>query len=98
VRDGFDRLLQETTLVAVALGLALGLTLLEVVEGLTTFVERLLEDYPPSELDTLTEAEPFMWEVGGRLLELDPLVYALMEFGLALLVAILVMRRRRAVR
>ena len=82
-----------------ALGIALGWALYRVAAGVRAIVSTLLTDYPePSELFNMTEGAGLTWVVGERILSLGPLVYGLIEFGVVLLAALLVMRYRGATR
>lgn len=96
MRQRLDQLLQDTTLVTVALAIALGWSLFQVGEGLATLVTTFFTRYP-FESD-LFEGGDFLpaltWEVGGRILSFSDLVEGLVELATVLLVALVVQWRR----
>jgi hypothetical protein len=65
VRKALDDLIREATLVAVALGIALGWALFQVADGVSDLVETLLTDYPePSEIFNAANGAPLSWDLG----------------------------------
>jgi hypothetical protein len=90
-----DQLLQDTTLVTVALAVALGWSLFQVGEGLAVLVTTLFTNWP-AESDSFfaSQLAPFSWEVGGRILTFGELVEGLVALATALLVALAVQSRR----
>jgi hypothetical protein len=97
MRDGFDRLLRDLTLVTLALGIAIGWSLIQVATGMAALVGGILYE---------VDAEnPFLgfygaqwigvlaWDVGGRILSFGPLVVGLVQLSVVLAVAALVYRR-----
>lgn len=107
MRESLARLLRDLTLVTLALAIALGWTLIQVAEGVSTLVTGLLYAIPdedssdvPSRFFTpysLTEYLGVLtWNVDGHLVVLGALVAGLVQFGVVLAVALLIYRRSRA--
>jgi ABC-type arginine transport system permease subunit len=94
MRETVERLLRDATLVTLALGLALGWTLVLVGRGLAETVTTLLTHYPQSDLHDL--GQPLTWAVGSRILTLSSLVSGLIAFAVVFAVAVAVDRRTRA--
>ena len=96
VRDAFDRLLRDGTMVAVALAIGLGWALFQVAEGVSAAVSTFLTDYGGGDERLHAFFEPLTWSVGGRVLMLGPLLRGLVELAVVLAVAMLVTCRRGA--
>jgi hypothetical protein len=94
VPDALERLLRDTSLVAVALAIALGWALFQVAEGVSATLSTLLTDYPGGADGLHAFFEPLTWTVGGRVLTLGPPLRGLVELAVVLAVALLVVRRR----
>jgi hypothetical protein len=94
MRDAFERLLCDATLVAVALAIAFGWALFQVAEGVSATVSTLLTDYPGGADGLHAFFEPLTWTVHGRVLTLGPPLRGLIELAVVLAVALLVARRR----
>ena len=92
-----DQLLRDITLVTLALGLALGWSLVRFASGIAQLVSGVFVNYPDDVLNgsRLYTQGPQTWVVGDRLLIFGPLIQSAIELGLVLLVALLVVRRRR---
>ena len=93
MRESIDRLLRDVTLLALALAIALGWSLVRVAQGVADLVATLLEHRSSSQLPDLQDAEPLTWVVSGRVLSLYSLVTGLVEFAVVLAVALLVLKR-----
>ena len=91
-----DRLLRDATLLAIALGIALGWALFQVAHGVSVLINTLLADYPAAPGIHAFNFEPLTWEVGGRLLTFAELPRGLVEHGVVLAVALFLVRRRNA--
>jgi hypothetical protein len=103
VRESLDRLLRDLTLVALALAIALGWSLIQVAEGVAALVSGLLyeigeEDPAPNFLApfALTEWGGILtWNVGGRVLTFGSLVSGLVQLGVVLVAAAFIYGRFR---
>jgi len=91
MREAFARLLREVTIVALALGIAVGWTLIGLANGVSSLVTGLLTEY--SDPAQIFEGAPLSWRIGDRVLTLYPLVEGLVELGVVLMVAWFVLRR-----
>jgi hypothetical protein len=78
---------------ALALAIALGWSLVRVVEGVADLVATLLEHRSSSDLLELQDAQPLTWVLGDRILSLYSLVSGLVEFAVVLAVALVVLKR-----
>ena len=98
VREGFQRLLRDRTLVAIGLAIALGWSLHSVAEGANALVTTFLQETPSepgiSDLVHRFNAGPLTWEVGGRFLTFGALVGGLVELAVVLAAAAFVYRWR----
>ena len=96
MRASLDRLLRDITLITLALAIALGWALFQVAEAIAQLVAGLLYEiegdndsfFFPSRYTTV-----LVWDVGGRVLMLGPLVVGLIELGVVLVVGLFVYRR-----
>ncbi|HEU5491497.1 MAG TPA: hypothetical protein VFU84_11945 [Gaiellaceae bacterium] len=103
MRDAFDRLLRDLTLVTLALAIALGWSLIQVAEGVAGLFAGLLYEIDGNDGGpnffapyALTRwGGVLTWDVGGRVLSLGPLVAGLVQLGVVLAVAVFVYRRAR---
>ena len=96
MRDAFERLLRDATLVTIALGIALGWALFQVAEGVSLLVTTLLTETPTAAEVGHYFFEPLTWRVGGRVLTLGALARGLVELAVVLAVAVFLGRRRHA--
>jgi hypothetical protein len=95
MRNSLDRLLGDVTLVTLALAIALGWSLFQVAAGLSAFVSTLLIETDAGLILRATRlGEPLTWEVKGRVFMLGPLLRALIEVAVVLLVALWIRSRR----
>src|SRR5919106_5778395 len=103
MRESFDCLLRDLTLVTLALAIAIGWSLIQVAEGFAALVSGLLyeigDEGPAPNFFApygLTEwGGVLTWEVGGRVLSFGALVVGLIQLGVVLVVAALIYRRFR---
>jgi hypothetical protein len=93
MREHLDRLLVQTTLVTLALAVAVGWSLFQVAKGVADLVNGLLTKYPETNFGEFTRAQPVTWIVHGRVLTFTTLVEGLVELAVVLLVAVLIARR-----
>jgi predicted anti-sigma-YlaC factor YlaD len=93
VRDAFERLLRDATLVTIALAIALGWALFQVAEGLSAVFTTLLTEYPSEAGAAHTFFEPLTWNVRDRVLTLGPLLRGLIELAAVLSLALLLSRK-----
>jgi hypothetical protein len=94
MRDYVDRLLSQTTLVTLALAIALGWSLFQVAKGVSDLVNGLLTTVPTSSgFGTVLRSQPATWTVGDRVLTFTSLIAGLVELGVVLAVGWLVGRR-----
>jgi hypothetical protein len=97
MREHLDRLLAQTTLVTLALAIAVGWSLFQVAKGVADLVTGLLTKYPDGiSLGVVARSQPATWVVGDRVLTFTTLVEGLVELAVVLLVAVLIARRPRA--
>ena len=89
--ESLDRLRRDRTLVAVALGVAIGTSLWQVATGISSLVTTLLKNYPSDGYSL--GFEPLTWRIGTRVVALGGLVGGLIELTIVLLVAAWVYRR-----
>src|SRR5215208_3006987 len=69
MREHFDRLLAQTSLVTLALAIAIGWSLFQVAKGVADLVNVLLTEYPNgSQLISYVNSQPATWIVQGRVL------------------------------
>jgi hypothetical protein len=93
MRETVDRLLRDVTLLALALAIALGWSLVRVAQGVGDLVANLLQHGSSSDLLDLRDAEPLTWVVVGRILSLYSLVIGLVQLAVVLVVALVVLKR-----
>ena len=84
--------MQDTTLTSLAFAIALGWSLIQVVEGLGALITTALPnsgggDYPFPVLG---------WTWGGHIFDFQQLLYGVIEFAVVLVVFLLVRRRPRS--
>lgn len=96
-RAALTALIRDTSLVTLACAIALGWALFQVAEGLATFVLTFTGEYERNRLAIYPDiapafSAPLLWEAGGRLIYLAPLVAGIIEFGLVLLVVLAIRR------
>jgi hypothetical protein len=103
MRESFERLLRDLTLVTLALAIAIGWSLIQVAEGFAALISGLLyeisDEGPAPNFFApygLTEwGGVLTWEVGGRVLTFGSLVVGLVQLAVVLVVAAFVYRRFR---
>ena len=96
MRDHIDSFLDQTTLVALALAIAVGWSLFQVAKGVADFVNGLLTKYPPgTELSLVANSQPATWIVHGRLLTFTTFIEGAVEFAFVVFVAVWVGRQSR---
>jgi hypothetical protein len=97
MREEIDRLLAQTTMITLALGIALGWSIFQVAKGIADVVNGLLTDYPRgADIRLAAESQSATWIVGDRVLTLTSLIAGFVELGVVLIVAALILRRRHA--
>ena len=96
MREHIDRLLAQTSIVTLALGMAIGWSLFQVAKGVADLVEGLLTKYPSgsSQLIEFQNSQPATWIVGRRVLTFTTLITGAVELAVVLVVAALVARRK----
>jgi hypothetical protein len=96
MRDHLDRLLEQTTLVTLALAIAVGWSLFQVAKGVADLVNGLLTHYPEGfSFGVVARTQPATWVVGERVLTFTTLIEGVVELVVVLLVAVLIARRPR---
>jgi anaerobic C4-dicarboxylate transporter len=94
MRDYVDRLLSQTSLVTLALAIALGWSLFQVAKGVADLVNGLLTTYPQSpDFEAVAGTQAATWIVGDRVLTFTSLIAGLVEVGVVLAVGWLIARR-----
>ena len=95
------RLLDEASLLTLALALALGWSVWNLAQSIATFIDRLLLHLPAHQGADIgfayayaTSGGALTWVVHRRLISLDGIVTGLIEVAAVLLVAVLVIRLR----
>jgi hypothetical protein len=84
--------LQDTTLTSLAFAIALGWSLIQVVEGLAALITNALPDSGGDD-----PFHPLLgWTWGGHIFDFQQLLYGLIEFAVVLVVFLLVRRRLRS--
>jgi hypothetical protein len=92
MRDALGDLLDDLTLIRLALGIALGWSVFRVADGVALTVTTVLTDFGDGHSFT---NEPLTWYVGHRMLTFGKLVQGLIALAVVLVAATLVERRRR---
>ena len=88
VREDLEALLREASLVAIALGIALGWSVFQVARGVADLVTGLLTKYPSgSDATFALSLHPVAWVVRGRILTLGSLIAGLVELAVVLVFA-----------
>ena len=96
MREHLDRLLAQTSIVTLALGIAVGWSLFQVAKGVADLVQGLLTKYPSgSQYTQYVKSQSATWIVGGRVLTLTSLITGLVELAIVLVVAGLIATRSR---
>jgi hypothetical protein len=96
MREHFDRLLAQTSLVTLALAIAIGWSLFQVAKGVADLVNGLLTEYPNgSQLIGYVNSQPATWIVRGRVLTFTTLIEGIVELTIVLIAAALIVRRRQ---
>ena len=94
MREHIDRLLAQTSITTLALGVAIGWSLFQVAKGVADLVEGLLTKYPSgSQLIAYQDSQVATWIVRGRVLTFTTLISGTVELALVLLVAALIAHR-----
>jgi hypothetical protein len=97
MREDIDRLLNQTSLVTLALAIAIGWSLFQVAKGVADLVSGLLTEYPGgTDYLAYVNRQPATWIVGGRVLTLTTLIEGAVELAMVLLVTVLIVRRTSA--
>jgi hypothetical protein len=94
VRADLERLLDDVTLVTLALAIAVGWSLYELAHGVATFVDGLFTHIPTGEGSY--ETEGLTWIVGHHVVALDGMLVGALELSIALAAAVWVARRSAA--
>ena len=95
MREHIDRLLAQTSLVTLALGVAIGWSLFQVAKGVADLVEGLLTKYPSgSQVLAFQNAQAATWIVGRRVLTFTTLITGAVELAVVLVVSALIARRK----
>jgi len=96
MREHFDRLLAQTSLVTLALAIAIGWSLFQVAKGVADLVNGLLTEYPNgSQLISYVNSQPATWIVQGRVLTFTMLIQGIVELTIVLIAAALIVRRKQ---
>jgi hypothetical protein len=96
MREHLDRLLGQTTLVTLALAIAVGWSLFQVAKGVGDLVNGLLTKYPSgTPLSVVAATQPATWIVDGRVLTFTTLIEGAVELACVVLVAAVIVRRTR---
>jgi hypothetical protein len=96
MREHVDRLLAQTTLVTLALAIAVGWSLFQVAKGVADLVTGVLSSYPDATgFGVVARSQPATWVVGDRVLTFTTLIEGLVELAVVLLVAVLIATRER---
>jgi hypothetical protein len=94
MREHIDRLLNQTSLVTLALAIAIGWSLFQVAKGIADLVSGLLTEYPGNPgFSAYVERQPATWIVRGRVLTFTTLIEGAVELAFALVVTVLILRR-----
>ncbi|MFL5938500.1 MAG: hypothetical protein ACJ744_16215 [Gaiellaceae bacterium] len=95
MREHLDRLLAQTTLVTLALAIAVGWSLFQVAKGVADLVNGLLTNYPDGTgFGVVARTQPATWVLGDRVLTFTTLIEGVVELAVVLVVAVLIYRRR----
>ena len=92
MREDLESLLDDITLMTLALAIAIGWSLFNLSRGVADLVNGLLTHVSPS--DSGLFASSVEWTIGHRILDLEGLLYGAIELAVALSAALLVVRRR----
>jgi hypothetical protein len=92
MRADLERLLDDVTLVTLALAIAIGWSLFQVAHGFGVFVDGLLTHVPPGS-GGVAFGSGLEWVVGRRVVDLDQLLLGVVELALTVGAALLVTRR-----
>ena len=92
MREHIDRLLSQTSLVMLALAIAIGWSLFQVAKGVADLVSGLLTQYPQGAIGYVNR-QPATWIVGGRVLTFTTLIEGVVELTIVLLLTALIVRR-----
>jgi hypothetical protein len=92
MRDEFEHLLEDITLLTLTFAIALGWSLYTFVHGIALFIDGLLDHSHDSGL--IGGGVGATWVVGGRLVTLDNMIIGLVEIIAVVVVIVLVQRRR----
>jgi hypothetical protein len=96
MRNALEDLLDDLTLMRLALGIALGWALFRVADGAATTVTTTLTDFGPQTYSAHSfTGEPLTWYVGDRILTFGKLLQGVLALAVVLVTAILVERRRK---
>ena len=96
MRDDLERLLGQTSLVVVALAIAIGWSLFQMAKGVADLVTGLFTRYPSSsDAAVAAHFQPATWVVGQRVVTFGSLIAGVVELAVALVVAGWIVRRGR---
>jgi hypothetical protein len=96
MRRAFNGLLRDFDVMTIAFAIPIGWALYQVAHGVSQLVAAAVTDYPPGLLSSssgLTYFGPLAWSVGGRVLNLGPIVFELIELAVVLSIAAFVHAR-----
>lgn len=94
MREHIDRLLAQSSIVKLALGVAIGWSLFQVAKGVADLVNGLLTKYPSgSQFSAYQNSQAVTWIVGRRVLTFTTLISGMVELAVMLLVAAWIVRR-----
>jgi hypothetical protein len=94
MREHIDRLLAQSSIITLALGVAIGWSLFQVAKGVADLVEGLLTKYPSgSQYIVYQNGQAATWIVGRRVLTFTTLISGTVELAVVLLVAALIAHR-----
>ncbi len=93
MRDDLERLLDDITLVTLALAIAVGYALFQFAHGVAVLVDGAATHLPSGDLFGGVSGYGLTWQVGHHLLSFDSLVVGAIELVVALAAAVWVARR-----
>ena len=85
MREDLERLLDDITVVTLAIAIAVGWSLYQLAHGIAAFVDGLLTHVPSADSGGYIG---LTWVVGHRLVAVDGIVYGAVELLVALAVAV----------
>jgi len=96
MREPFEELLADLSLVRLALAIAIGWSLYQVGHGLAVFVDGLATRIPAGEPSGGVAGFGLSWVVGRHIVHLDDLVIGVIELAVAVAIALWLRHREPA--